>query len=88
MASPISSRSATSRPAQHRLRVSAFDPGMRAQLDTLSISEFRFIRLLGGRGCKNGHAGFHLRERLLTPHHTHYTRQGENLANAPPKIVG
>ena len=31
----------------------------------------------------------HIKERLLTLHHTQYTRQGEYLANAqPPKIVG
>jgi hypothetical protein len=39
MSRPALLRSATQKPTQRRLRVFAFDPGVRAQLDTLSISE-------------------------------------------------
>lgn len=39
MSRPAFRRSSVARPAQRPLRVFAFDPGVRAQLDTLSISE-------------------------------------------------
>ncbi len=59
MSSPAASRSTAQKPAQRRLRVFAFDPGVRAQIDTLSISELT-LNLLWENNLRVGPVGEYL----------------------------
>src|SRR5262245_58722169 len=59
MPRPASARPSLRTPAQRRLRVFAFDPGVRAQLDTLSISELT-LNLTSEHGLEEGPVGEYL----------------------------
>src|SRR5215210_4097248 len=59
MSRPAPARPSARAPAQRRLRVFAFDPGVRAQIDTLSISELT-LNLLWEPGLSPGPVGEYL----------------------------
>src|SRR5262245_39061184 len=59
MPRPAPLRSSARKPAQRRLRVFAFDPAVRAQLDTLSISALT-LNLLWEDDLKRGPVGEYL----------------------------
>ena len=59
MTRPVPVRFAGQKPAERRLRVFAFDPGVRAQLDTLSISELT-LEVVWEDGLDKGPVGEYL----------------------------
>lgn len=59
MSRPTTDRLSAHRPAQRRLRVFAFDPAARAQLDTLAISELT-LNVMWEDGLKPGPVGDYL----------------------------